>query len=357
MRLTTRRRRLGFTLIELLVVIAIIAILIALLLPAVQQAREAARRTQCKNNMKQFGLAFHNYHDVYGMFAKPLVLGLKITGGALDVSNATTWTTTLLPYMEQGNVYNQLNLNLSSFDPVNAPGYRTVIPEFMCPSAPGENRLVDWTIPDGTILSSDLPLPAVGWTHASGRIDYETISGIRGDLSGAAYTPAAGYPSGGGGNRHGYSTWAVIAIDARSVQDDGGESSRIRDIKDGTSNTILLSELAGRNNLYYRGVRQISVAMSDTVWNNERTAGGGWGDIFKENWVNGTGFSGPETGDGGLCPINCSNRRGAGLYSWHTGGAHISLCDCSARFLSANIDLLVFAGLITSLKGEVIGEF
>ncbi len=357
MRLTTRRRRSGFTLIELLVVIAIIAILIALLLPAVQQAREAARRTQCKNNLKQFGLAFHNYHDVYGMFAKPEILGLTVGTGSMGVSSSTTWTTALLPYLEQTNVYNQLNLNISPFNSVNQAAYRTVVANFMCPSAPGENKVVEWSIPAGTPLAAGFPGVDGTWTFAGGRVDYETISGIRGDLSGAAYTPAAGYPTGGGGNRHGYSTWAVMVTDVPGVLEDPGEASKIRNILDGTSNTILLSELAGRNHLYYRGVRQNSVAVGDTVWVNERTAGGGWGDPFKENWVNGTGFSGPETGDGGLCPINCSNRRGAGLYSWHTGGAHIALCDGSSRYLSASIDALVFASLITSLKGEVVGEF
>ncbi|MGD9857765.1 MAG: DUF1559 domain-containing protein [Planctomycetaceae bacterium] len=355
MRLSTRRRRSGFTLIELLVVIAIIAILIALLLPVVQQAREAARRTQCKNNLKQFGLAFHNYHDVYGMFAKPEILGLTIGTGAMGISSSTNWTTALLPYMEQNNVYDLLNLNISPFAAVNQAAYKTIIPNFMCPSTPTDNALVSWNIPAGIPLASGFPGVDGTWTFAGGRIDYEAISGIRAALSNAAY---ANFPGGSGGNRHGYSTWAVVVTDVPGVLADGGQGSKIRDILDGTSNTILLSELAGRNKLYWKRALQTSTAPFDKAWIQERTAGGGWGDPLKENWVKGTGFSGPETSSqGGLCPINCSNQKDAGLYSWHTGGAHILLCDGSARFLNQNIDLFTFAGLITALKGEVIGEF
>jgi prepilin-type N-terminal cleavage/methylation domain-containing protein len=355
----TRRSRQGFTLIELLVVIAIIAILIALLLPAVQQAREAARRTQCKNNLKQFGLAFHNYHDVYGMFAKPEILGLRLGGGCLNFASSTNWTTALLPYMEQNNLYDLLNLNISPYDPVNRAAYRTIIPNFMCPSAPTDNQLVVYSIPPGIPLASGFPptcadSPPSQWAmnFDGGRIDYEHISGVRGVLANRAY---ANWPGGASGNRHGYSTWAIRSLDV--PYNDGGQGSKIRDILDGTSNTILLSELASRNQLYYKRIRQSSSAPFDEAWISERTGGGAWGDPLKENWVNGTGFSGPPTGDGGLCPINCSNRKSAGLYSWHTGGAHITLCDGSARFLNQNIDIFIFAGLITAIKGEVLGEF
>ncbi|MBX3438704.1 MAG: DUF1559 domain-containing protein [Planctomycetaceae bacterium] len=350
----TRRSRSGFTLIELLVVIAIIAILIALLLPAVQQAREAARRTQCKNNMKQIGLAFHNYHDVYGMFAKPVILGLKIGTGCMAISGSTNWAISLLPYMEQNNVYDQLNLNISPFDPANQAIFRTVIPGYLCPSTPVSDNLVQWEVPAGVPLASGYPGVCAGWTFAGARVDYEHISGIRATLSNQAY---ANFPGGGGGNRHGYSTWAVTIIDVPGALNDGGQGSRIRDIADGTTNTILISELAGRNKLYYKRILQTSAAPFDDAWINERTAGGGWGDPLKENWVKGTGFDGPEVNDGGLCPINCSNRKSAGLYSWHTGGAHVTLCDGSVRFLNQNIDLFTLAGLITAMKGEVIGEF
>jgi len=110
--LGSSRKVRGFTLIELLVVIAIIAILVALLLPAVQQAREAARRTQCKNNLKQIGLALHNYEGTYGMFPPSRI---NLSGPVFQV----TWNTMLLPYIEQGNMYSQYNFNTNWFNPVN----------------------------------------------------------------------------------------------------------------------------------------------------------------------------------------------------------------------------------------------
>jgi prepilin-type N-terminal cleavage/methylation domain-containing protein len=116
-------RRRGFTLIELLVVIAIIAVLIALLLPAVQQAREAARRTQCKNNMKQLGLAMHNYHDTFRVFPPGWIAVDPATNAqsAHEGISGFGWGTMLLPQIDQSPLYNQLNLNLAINDPANLP--------------------------------------------------------------------------------------------------------------------------------------------------------------------------------------------------------------------------------------------
>src|SRR5579872_536707 len=120
----SRNRRRGFTLIELLVVIAIIAVLVSLLLPAVQQAREAARRSQCKNNLKQFGLAMHNYLSSYSVF--PLC-------GSSTV-NSMSVHTFLLPSLDQGPLYNQINFNVIWSDPSNAVPLAAVVPMFLCPS-------------------------------------------------------------------------------------------------------------------------------------------------------------------------------------------------------------------------------
>src|SRR6056297_544562 len=127
------RRRAGFTLIELLVVIAIIAILVALLLPAVQQAREAARRSSCKNNLKQLGLALHNYHDTHGMF--PINWGTGYDGTTNPTSSVQfSWMTYILPYIEESALYDTINFNEALDDPNNNAAASTVIDTYLCPS-------------------------------------------------------------------------------------------------------------------------------------------------------------------------------------------------------------------------------
>lgn len=351
MRPARRPSRSGFTLIELLVVIAIIAILIALLLPAVQQAREAARRTQCRNNLKQLGIAFHNYHDVNGMFAQSRT-GATVSSG-LEVINGCGWPTALLPYMDQGNVYDNIDFNSSPVDGVNDEIYQTIIPTFMCPSAPGEPQLVSWEIPAGTPLGEDIPPVASTWVFASGRIDYEGTNGVRGQFSDNAY---AGRTF--SGSRDGALGWNLIITDFPEANDTFDHQSRIRDIRDGTSNTILIGELASRNDLYYGKTKQGDANPTGETQVQKLIGGGGWGESgFKELWVEGRNYDGTPGLEGGLCAINCSNYRGAGLYSWHTGGVMILLCDGSARFLNENVDSFTFASLITAGRGEVIGEF
>src|SRR5260221_646678 len=139
-------RRFGFTLIELLVVIAIIAVLISMLLPAVQQAREAARRAQCKNNLKQMGLALHNYEGSCRVFPPSCIVNPYQDGSAYGISYGDTsrvghpgfaWGVCLLPSLEQTSLYDQFNVNDPCWSPLNAAAARTKVPVFLCPSATG----------------------------------------------------------------------------------------------------------------------------------------------------------------------------------------------------------------------------
>lgn len=350
----------GFTLIELLVVIAIIAVLIALLLPAVQQAREAARRTQCKNNLKQIGLAMFNYESTHSRFPLPTLFSLGNGsagfGGTLTTS---VWSLSILPYLDQGNAYNLYNTNLSAFDPANAVAGQTVINGYLCPSTPREANTVSYT--NSVVVPGGLSTQPWTLTNA-GAIDYICTMQVTKAFVDFAYN-TTGSPTVDGWGVGG----TVVAGSAVNVPN----GSRISDITDGASNTLLVGEMAGRNKLYRKGkiVPAVStsypaVAADDGGW-QQIFGGGAWVDPSNGQWkLSGRLFDG--TGTLGPCTVNCSNAHlrpgdtaqySAGLYAFHVGGAHVVLCDGSVRFLSENISNITLIGLVSAQRGEVLGEF
>ncbi|WP_397569207.1 DUF1559 domain-containing protein [Schlesneria sp. T3-172] len=349
---TSNQRKRGFTLIELLVVIAIIAVLIALLLPAVQQAREAARRTQCKNNLKQMGLAFHNYHDVYGQFPLPAILSIDVSSGSLRFGQTIGWGTSILPYLDQAPVFNLYNVGVSVYDPVNAAAIASPLKAFVCPSTPRNGTTTTYSIPSGTVLASGYPGTAQTYNFTGGASDYLVPSGVRGVFSNLAYQGTS-YT----GDRSGYATWSISVRPFELGYSSGGRPGRIANITDGSSNTALIFENAARNTLYRRGK---AIGSSDPEAAAIGISGGGaWADaVFSGDiWINGTGYNGELLGDGGPCAINCSNRAHSGMYSFHVGGAHTLMADGAVRFVNENTAALIIASIITAQRGEILGEF
>lgn len=337
MRRTGTKRRPGFTLIELLVVIAIIAILIALLLPAVQQAREAARRTQCKNNMKQLGLALHNYHDTFNLFP-PAHLRTQANypgTGALTSWRGFSLHSMILPYIEQSALYNQMDFNTYFDQGNNTVSRRTKLAAFLCPS-------------DSTYPGS----PDQGNNSYAGSMG-----------------PNLGQYVGPIGLRDGMFCFDVPV--------------RMADIRDGTSNTIAMAEqLIGDNaNTAYtpgdvvRGIAWTGSTPSKPTQNELNT----YGTACQAGTTNHHSHNGREWSIGmpaqtlfnTAAPPNwqyptCQSCTGCGWMdsqgifpsrSRHTGGVQVLLGDGSARFVSDNVDLATWQNLGSVRGGEVIGEF
>jgi len=313
-----RAQRQGFTLIELLVVIAIIAILVALLLPAVQQAREAARRTQCKNNLKQIGLALHNYEETYGLFPAG---GYWNNQGFQQASVLAH----ILPFMEQSVIFNQIPFE-------NAPGNNV-------------NNAVD---SNGTLLRTIFQVPAylcpsdTAGSNFNGVSTVQNYAGSKGASN--AGEPAAGHTTGGAvacPNKYlSYRRGGTSGSGVSGIFHRNSRSCKMRDVTDGLSNTIFVGEVRPECSNHIRngwlasnngqGMFGTLAPMNLDTCSTDNSTGCGW----LNNWTEEFGFK-----------------------SRHVGGCQFLFGDGSVHFLSENIDHDTYNNLGAKSDGNVVGEF
>ncbi len=364
--MTARRRSAGFTLIELLVVIAIIAILIALLLPAVQQAREAARRTQCKNNLKQLGLALHNYHDTYNVFPPGNVSPLPMSTQGCFTGNTNRtlhpnapWSVLILPYIDQANIYNLLNMsgtfpttygdstatpppnNFDSavYNPITNSPLFTAIPGYQCPTVP--RGMLPW-VSQATVGA---PLAGVEQTTMN---YFACMGGGLDDPAGANKTASANGQNCNCGTVGAPFPSARFLIHWTNGFMHVNSKKGLRDATDGSSNCILVGETIYQNMQINRG------------W--------GTGHRTRNNGNNGPGnitgtFRAINSGDDLYLAFsnlttdqNIHNHLMNTTYgSMHIGGAQFLLGDGSVHFLSENMNLDLYRSLGAINDGLPVG--
>ncbi len=352
-------RKKGFTLIELLVVIAIIAILIALLLPAVQQAREAARRTQCRNNLKQLGLAIHNYVDTHLVFPPA---NFSTEGSGANMNRSASVFVRLLPMLDQGVAFNQMVFSGTDFNGATGTDRNWSVknnlrvPGLLCPSSALPTTRTDTTSANTRLL------PNAPQTITVQMANYVGIAGSYNTPTGTTRTETAWTGSG---------MLAANGIIAPAISDavwtplSPKYGSRpvpptIANVTDGTSNTAMFGE---------QGIFTKSSA-STTALNDMRASninGGAWSG--GENQTSRIGnyttprspylinFRESSPADAGVNTSTAGGQMHSVFSSAHTGGAHFLFADGSVRFLSENTAASIINGICQRNDNQVLGEF
>jgi prepilin-type N-terminal cleavage/methylation domain-containing protein/prepilin-type processing-associated H-X9-DG protein len=298
----------GFTLIELLVVIAIIAVLIGLLLPAVQAAREAARRAQCSNNLKQIGLGMHSYHGVHNTFPPGYVTAVVNDPVAPEIGPGWGWGVMILNQLEQQPLYQGINFNLQITDPGSQTARTPILAVFLCPSNVGSGPVVASSL-TGTILTTDVA--AGQYVASAGQLEPGEFPGSN---NGVFYR----------NSRNG-----------------------LRDITDGSSATLMVGERS-RN-------------IADATWVGAVPI---WQLCTNPRWV--VQECGPastlvvsHTGTAATGSIYVPNSKSSMVddyWSLHPGGCNFLFCDVSVRFIKESVNPSIFSYLSTRAGGEVVSS-
>jgi prepilin-type N-terminal cleavage/methylation domain-containing protein/prepilin-type processing-associated H-X9-DG protein len=335
-------RRKGFTLIELLVVIAIIGVLVGLLLPAVQKVREAANRAQCQNNLKQIGLALHNYHDSYKRFPPGYIDGNTKTsadpGGTPDndVGPGWGWAALLLPYIEQDNVFNQINLTVGVGIGVNTQISLQPIKIYQCPS-------------DG--LQDPFPLYDSTFTNPIATVAHANYVGNNGWVE--CFNNAGGFFSGGVGN-DGLPGMIGTAANGPFFRN---SRTKIANVLDGMSNTVFAGERSSNH--------------SPSTWTGAVTGGRCPAWMANQPPVPYIPPPGPPYDNADfdeafiLSHGNATHLPSADFpvydpdtfYSFHPGGANFLFGDGSVHFLATSINPVTYQALCTIAGREILGEW
>jgi len=337
----------GFTVIELLVVFSVIAILVALLLPAIQQAREASRRTTCKYNLKQIGIALHNYHDQHQAFPPGWVVGQVLPGTGLfrqlDRGCLWSWSAFLLPMLDQQSLYAKLNPGPADPPPIGDT-YDLSLKVFLCPSDAGSSRsgwgLYEWDSPT-TDPADNNPEINISFIEGYAKSNYPAVNG-RSELPFTQMAPPSGIDL---SRLHSKDEKGIFGFQTRT---------RIKDVQDGLSNTLAVGERDmtspenwtsyeqnPRGAIWLRNYDASYVATDTTPMSNEPPPG--IGDNC--NAISVTGVTHPAV------PIN-SDVPGR-FSSLHSGGAHFLFADGSVKFISDSIDSRTYSFLGSMRDGQI----